>query len=56
MTVALITWLAMMGRAVAREGIDTDALKARFWPQQTVDTAKETIEWVREQTPLGPKS
>jgi hypothetical protein len=55
-TVALITWVVLMGVSVAREGVDTDALKARFMPQKTIDTTKETIEWVREQTPLGPKS
>lgn len=55
-TVALGLWPIMLGFDVAGSGIDTDALKARFWPSQTIDTTKETIEWVREQTPLGPKS
>jgi len=55
-TIALIVWLALIGIQVARRGIDGAALKARFWPQQTIDTTKETIEWVREQAPLGPKS
>jgi hypothetical protein len=56
LTVGLATWTILMGAGVAREGIDTDALKARFWPDQTIETTKETIEWVRERTPLGPKS
>lgn len=55
-TVALITWPVLMGIGVARTGIDTDALKARFYPQATIDTTKETIEWVRKRTPLGPAS
>jgi hypothetical protein len=55
-TVALLIWIAMMARTVASEGVDTDALKARFMPTTTIDTAKETIEWVREQSPLGRKS
>jgi len=55
-TVALTVWLALIGREAAQRGIDTEALKARFWPQQTIDTTKETIEWVREQAPRGPKS
>jgi hypothetical protein len=55
-TVALIAWLALMGAGAARRGIDTDALKARFYPDETIDMTKETIEWVRAQTPLGPKS
>lgn len=53
---ALIAWPALMGLDVSRAGIDTDALKARFWPDQTIDTTKETIEWVRQRTPLGRKS
>ena len=55
-TVGLVTWSALMGAGVAREGIDMDALKARFWPRETIDTTKETIEWVRKRTPLGPRS
>jgi hypothetical protein len=35
---------------------DWDGLKKRLTPSQTVETTKETIEWVREQMPLGPKS
>jgi hypothetical protein len=54
--VALGLWPALLGLDVARAGVDTEALKARFWPSQTIETTKETIEWVREQTPLGPKS
>lgn len=51
-----ITWPILLGLGVARNGIDTDALKARFYPSQTIETTKETIEWVRERTPLGRKS
>ena len=54
--VLLAAWPAAAGYGVARAGIDTDALKARFYPSQTIDTTKETIEWVRARTPLGPKS
>ena len=46
----------LAAREVAFRGIDTDDLKSRYWPQETIDTTKETIEWVREQAPLGPKS
>jgi hypothetical protein len=55
-TVGLIAWPSLMGANIARVGVDTDALKARFWPTQTIETTKETIEWVRERTPLGPRS
>ena len=50
-----IVWIALVARALMKVGIDGDALKARFWPSQTIDTTKETIEWVRERTPLGPR-
>jgi hypothetical protein len=35
---------------------DWDGLKKRLIPNQTIETTKETIEWVREQMPLGRKS
>ena len=53
--VAIIVWIALAARALMHHGVDGDALKARFWPSQTIDTTKETIEWVRQRTPLGPR-
>ena len=47
---------ALMGVDVATNGIDTEALKARFYPQQTIDTTKETIEWAKARIPGAPKS
>jgi hypothetical protein len=35
---------------------DFDQLRDQFVPSQTIATTKETIEWVRAQMPLGPKS
>jgi hypothetical protein len=35
---------------------DFEELKNRMMPNQTIETTKETIEWVREQMPLGRKS
>ena len=55
-TVAFVAWPALMGWTLARRGVDGEALAARFTPRQTIDLTKETIEWVRAQTPLGPKS
>jgi uncharacterized membrane protein YqjE len=52
--VGLAVWTAL-GALEARR-ISFDALKARFYPDETIETTKETIEWVRERTPLGPKS
>jgi hypothetical protein len=54
--VGLGVWPALDGIAMMRHGVDTEQLKARFWPDITIETTKETIEWVRERTPLGPKS
>ncbi len=53
--VGLGTWAGIVGAAMARQGFDKEAMKARFWPDQTIETTKETIEWVRERTPLGPR-
>jgi MFS family permease len=50
-----VVWIALIARTLMDVGVDTEKLKARFWPSQTIDTAKETIEWVRERTPLGPR-
>jgi hypothetical protein len=52
--VGLAVWIAL-GALEARQ-ISMDELKSRFWPDETIDTTKETIEWVRERTPLGRKS
>ncbi len=57
--VGFVAWPVLMARRVAREGIDGDALKARFMPQTTIDTTKETIEWVKAKkarVPFMPKS
>jgi hypothetical protein len=53
--VAAIVWIVLVARTLMQVGVDGDALKARFWPSLTIDTTKETIEWVRERTPLGPR-
>ncbi|HEU4673075.1 MAG TPA: phage holin family protein [Candidatus Limnocylindrales bacterium] len=52
--VGLGVWLAL-GAAEARR-ISASELKDRFVPNETIDTTKETIEWVRERTPLGRRS
>jgi hypothetical protein len=55
-TIALLAWPITMGARLAREGVDTDELRARFWPDETIEITEETIEWVRERTPLGRRS
>jgi hypothetical protein len=52
----LVAWLAIIGYDLATSGIDGETLKARFWPQETILTAKEMLEWAKEQTPRGAKS
>ncbi len=52
----LLFWPLCAAVLVFRHGIDMDKLKTRFVPVQTIATTKETIEWVREQMPLGRKS
>ena len=48
-----IAWPAFA--ATALRSFDWEALKARYWPGTTIETTKETIEWVRARTPLGRK-
>ena len=54
--VALLLWPVFIALVLSRRGVDFDAIKARLWPEVTIETTKETIEWVRERTPLGRKS
>lgn len=53
---ALGSWIAFVAADVARRGFDTEAFGRKFYPSQTIEATKETIEWVRQRTPLGPKS
>jgi len=48
-------WIALAIGAFRRHPFDAQKFAARFVPRQTIDTTKETIEWVRERTPLGPQ-
>jgi hypothetical protein len=52
-TVGYLTWMALMGADVARTGIDVEAVKNRFYPVQTIDTSKETLEWLQKRMPPG---
>ncbi len=52
-TVGYLTWIALMGIVVVRNGVDLDALKKRFYPSQTIDTTKETLEWLQKRMPPG---
>jgi hypothetical protein len=52
-TVGYAAWMAAMGMDVARTGIDVEALKLRFTPTQTIETSKETLEWLQRRMPPG---
>jgi len=54
--VALIAFPIVAGWDLYRKGVDSEALKQKFIPNNTIDLTKETIEWVRARTPLVPKS
>jgi hypothetical protein len=54
--VGLATWPAVLGILVKRRGLDFEALKNKLTPNVTIETTRETMEWVRTQTPLGRKS
>lgn len=50
----LVVWPVGMGVRVKRSGLDAGVLKARFIPQQSIDAAKETIEWAKDHVPGAP--
>ena len=57
--VALAVFLvlyAVLAAIFVLRNADFEELKNRLLPNQTIETTKETIEWVREQMPLGRKS
>ncbi len=51
--VGYAAWIVLMGADMARTGVDLDALKARFYPTLTIDTSKETLEWLQSKMPRG---
>jgi hypothetical protein len=52
----LAAWVALMLLRLRRQGIDADELRRRFWPQQTIDTTKESMEWAKARLTRGPRS
>jgi hypothetical protein len=55
-TAMLIAWPAILGSDIARTGIDVEGLKARFTPTATIETTKETIEWLQARMRRSPGS
>ena len=48
-----VVWIVAMVADIARSGVDLDALKARFYPTQTIETSKETLAWLQSKMPPG---
>ena len=54
--VGYLVWIALMAIDVMSTGIDTEAMKARFVPTQTIETSKETLAWLQSKMPPGTGS
>jgi hypothetical protein len=52
----LLAWPLLEGLRTQRQGIDMEALKARFYPGTTIDTTKESMEWAKARLSRGPRS
>jgi hypothetical protein len=52
-TVGYLAWIGLMALDVSRTGVDAEALKQRFTPTQTIETSKETLEWLQKRMPPG---
>lgn len=52
-TLGYLTWIVLMGVDVARRGVDFDDMKDRFYPTQSIETGKETLEWLQKRMPPG---
>ncbi len=51
--VGYVTWIGVMATDMMRTGVDVEALKARFYPTQTIETSKETLAWLKTRMPPG---
>jgi hypothetical protein len=52
-TTGYVAWIALMAADVIRNGVDIEALKQRFYPSATIETSKETLEWLQRRMPPG---
>jgi hypothetical protein len=52
-TAGYVIWILAMTADIVRTGVDFDALKARFYPTQTIETSKETLAWLQSKMPPG---
>jgi len=54
--VGYLAWIVLMVADIVSSGVNLDTLKARFYPSQTIDTSKETLEWLQTRMPPGTGS
>ncbi len=52
-TLGYLAWIALMGIDIARRGVDFEDMKNRFYPTQSIETGKETLEWLQNRMPPG---
>ena len=52
-TIGYLTWISLMAADLVRNGVDTESLKGRFYPAATIETSKETLEWLQKRMPPG---
>jgi hypothetical protein len=56
LAVGYLLWIVFLLVDLARTGIDQEALKERFYPSRTIDTTKETLEWLQKRMPRENES
>jgi hypothetical protein len=56
LAVGYALWIVFLVIELARTGIDQEALKERFYPSRTIDTSKETLEWLQKRMPRENES
>jgi hypothetical protein len=56
LAVGYALWIVFLIIDLARTGIDQEALKERFYPSRTIDTTKETLEWLQKRMPRENES
>jgi hypothetical protein len=56
LSIAYLLWIVFLIGDLFRIGIDDEALKERFYPARTIDTTKETLEWLQKRMPRENES
>ena len=56
LSIAYLLWIVFLIGDLFRIGIDDEALKERFYPARTIDTTKETFEWLQKRMPRENES